>query len=205
MMDVRGPGKQRLRDRGQRAKTQAAELRPAQPAVFKPPVVMVANQPDAPGGAGTHELPREQQIASDAQVVRPNQRVVRARALQQPFDTRPNFGREARRRPRLFRTVPEARLDNKAHRWAAEQRLKALAPIAIGGFATGQHHHVNGQARRMREVRGGQLNDAPDATGTKVTMDDDELHAQILAGANWLSDLFSIHKYDVRARRGECS
>ena len=72
--------------------------------------------------------------------------------------------------------VAKGRLDDELDRSALEPGAKGPQPGWIGYFAGGQHHATDRLRPVRDQVRGGEFDDAPDAAGAEVVMDDEELH-----------------------------
>lgn len=161
-------------DTGQRSETATPHLRPARPAAIEPPVVMVCNEWNAALRAKARQFSRQEQIPANAEVVRPDKCVfsvgIREQALPRGADSSG------------CRSGPLALLGDVAYRWfddvtdrnAVELRLKKTAPPGVSGLAHYQHHRVNRQTRSTHNMRRRQLNDASDAAGAKMKMDDDQ-------------------------------
>src|SRR5439155_1766514 len=75
-----GRRKNRPGRRSQGAETGPTHLQPPQPAIVKPPVVMMRNQGDALPNTDARQLAREQKVAADAEVVRPDETIFRRRS-----------------------------------------------------------------------------------------------------------------------------
>ena len=80
MDDVARCGKHRLRDGAQRPEAATAQLGPALPAALEPPVVLVRNERDAARFADANEFARKQEIAAEAEVMRPDQTIAGLRS-----------------------------------------------------------------------------------------------------------------------------
>lgn len=64
-----------VRDRGEGREATVFHLPPAMPSIVEPPVVMMRDKRKAALAANADEFACQDQVAADAQVVRPDQRV----------------------------------------------------------------------------------------------------------------------------------
>lgn len=86
----------------------------------------------------------------------------------------------------LLGEVAQGAVDPATHEFPAESLPEMIPPGGIGALATHKDHFFEVVTRQPGEVRGRQLDDPADATGSKMTVYDYQLHARqcsTLAGA----------------------
>ena len=95
--------------------------------------------------------------------------------------------RDASGRTVLFGEVIERALDKHFDSHARQLPREVVVPLAVGPLAGGEHDARDGARGFAHQVRRGQFDDAPDAAGAKVIMDDDQLHrcSSVANGARW--------------------
>lgn len=171
---MRGIGENRARRVCQGSQAKAPHFRPAQPAVVEPPVVMMRHQRDAAPLASVRQFASQHHVARDAKIVCPDDGVLRAGANEQAVERRTNAPAEGWRRRPLFREIAEGWFGEKLHRRVAKVMRKRFIPLPILRFARGQHDSAFGSSELPQQIRRGQFNHAPDASGPEMVMEDDQ-------------------------------
>ncbi len=75
----------------------------------------------------------------------------------------------------MFGKIAEGGLDNELNGGRGELLAEMMAPGLGRGFPGGKDDFSRGMGRRAQEMWGGEFNDAPDAAGAEMVMEDDEL------------------------------
>ena len=133
--------------------------------------------------ASPDEFLREDEISREAEVVRPNDHIVRCRRDEELIQSALDLLAQFRRRLSLFGEIAKGGFDEQLDRRSRAGSHKNLVPFSVGPFAAGQDDGGDLAAECVDEVRRGQLHNPPDATGSQMIMDDNQLQRRSLFNA----------------------
>ena len=77
----------------------------------------------------------------------------------------------------LFREIIESGFRMDLESGGLQPGGKLLIPFCVVGFAAGQRHGGDGR-KPAQEMRRGEFDDAPDAAGPQMIMDNDQIHVR---------------------------
>ena len=136
---------------------------------------MMRNEGDALPSTNARQFAREQKIAADAEVVRPDETIFRRRSGENFCERVANELRHGIRGASLFGEIVERRF-NKEFDWRAGQSLlETVVPFPVVCFSASERDCSDLAVELAGEVRRGQFDDAPNSAGSKVIVDNDEL------------------------------
>jgi len=121
----------------------------------------------------------QQKIPGYAQVVRPDDAVLFRRAIEQSMNGSVNSRKESGRGRALLGNVSERSLNEQFNRDGGEQSSECFVPISIQGLSAGENNGVH--LCRSTQVGRGQLNDAPNAAGAQMIVNDDEFQSLVIS------------------------
>src|SRR5262245_45776643 len=104
---------------------------------------MMRDDWNEPPFAGANQLAREQEIARDAEVVRPDQAVVRSRVPQKFRSSDANVSGQRRGRSPLLGEVIEGGINDPCNWRGRELLLEVIVPLLVARFAAGQDDRLN--------------------------------------------------------------
>jgi len=151
-----------------------ANLRPAQPPVVKPPIMMMRDKWYLLVAANPREMPSKEEVASDAEIVSPDEAIVRVHSGEKPCQRCPDALFDFFRPMGLFRNVLPGRFDQQAHGGRFESVTKELKPIRARSFAARQRD-LDTFMKQPDDVRYGELDDPSDAAGAQMIMTNDQM------------------------------
>ena len=136
VMDVRAGDDGERRDLGERTRAGALDLGPALPAIVEPPVMMMRDQGYAMAGARAAQFGGEDEVAGDAEVMRPHDDV--GGLTEQSVQAGAEPGAQFRKTELLFGGVPERGIDGELDGDARQGATKRVVPGLVEGFADGE-------------------------------------------------------------------
>ena len=157
----------------------ALHLGPAQPTVVKPPVVMMCDQRNTLMFACCGKCVRQQEIARNPEIMRPDDAVSRGRTIEQSVDRACDARTKLSRGTSLLGYIPECGLDEKLDLGGCGPVDECVIPTGVQCFSARDNNGVHpGRAAQMRRCK---LNDAADAAGSQVIMNDDEFQSLVIS------------------------
>lgn len=158
------------------AKSERSHFRPARPAVIEPPIMMMAHERDAASGTSGGEFAREEQVASDAEIVCPDDTVLRRGAGEESFQRQGDLLGDAGGGAALFGQVIKRRLNLYFDGHSRQLLGEPFVPAVIGTLAGSEYHLGDRLWRLAHEMWHSEFDDAPYSARAQMKMDDDQPH-----------------------------
>ena len=136
---------------------------------------MMRNEGDALPSTNARQFAREQKIAADAEVVRPDETIFRRRSGEHFCERSANELSHGVRGASLFGEIVERGFNKEFDLCAGQSLPETDVPLPVVRFPAGERDCFEGAVELAGEVRRGQFDDTPNSAGAKVVMDNDEL------------------------------
>lgn len=149
-------------------------LRPAQPSVVKPPIMMMGDERYLSVTTNLRELPGQEKVPSDAEIVSPDEAIVRVHAVKKPCQPCLDAPLDFFRALALLGKVVPGWFDQQPHGGRFESGAKGIEPVLARRFAARQGN-LDTSIKQPNQVRHREFDDPPNPPRAQVIMAHDQM------------------------------